>query len=85
MIKLCRVHPFIWPQEVGGGPKLLHLINPMASQVMSPTDLPQCHQHPGGSEKPLDHKESTQILGLACPHQDLGIKLQPKFGECLQK
>ena len=62
---------------VGGGPKLLRLINP--------TDLPQRHQHPGGSEKPLDHQESTQIRGLVCPHQDLGLKLQPRFGECLQK
>ena len=83
MIKLCRVHTFIWPQGgVGGGPKSLHLINPSASQVMSPTDLPQCHQHPGDSEKLLDH-ESTQILGLECPLQDLGLKLQLRSGRML--
>ena len=51
-------HPLIWPMGVGGGPNF-YLINPTASQVMSPTDLPQCRQLPGGSEKLLDHQEST--------------------------
>ena len=83
MIKLCKVHLVIWPQEVGRGPKPSHLINHTASQVMNPTDLPHCH--PGDSEKLLDHLESTQILGLACPHLDLGLKLQPKSRECLPK
>ena len=50
-----------------------------------PTDLPPCHQHPGDSEKLLDHQESTQILGLECPHQDLGLRLQLKSGGCLLK
>ena len=41
---------------------------------MSPTDLPQCHQHPGKLEKLVDHQESTQ--GLACPRLAQGLKLQ---------
>ena len=40
---------------------------------------------PRRTEKLLDHQESTQILGLTCPHQDLGFKLQPKSGGCLLK
>ena len=54
-------------RESREGPNDSTSINPTASQVMSPTDLPQCHQRPGDSEKLLDlldHHESTQILGL---------------------
>ena len=58
---------------------------PAASQVMSPTDLPQCRQLPGGSAKLLDRLESTQILGLECLLPDLELRLQHRSGECLQK
>ena len=80
-----RVHHLIWPTGVEGGPTLYHPINPTASQVMSPNDLPQCLQLPGDSAKLLDHQESTQIPGLECPQLDLGLKFQRKSGECLQK
>ena len=75
MIKLCRDRHLIWPMGVGGAP-LYYPINPTASQVMSPTDLPQCRQLPGGTEKPLDHQESTLMCGLACLPQGLGLKPQ---------
>ena len=75
MIKLCMDRHLIWPMGVGGGP-LYYPINPTASQVMSPTDLPQCRQLPGGMEKPLDHQESTLMCGLACLHRGLGLKHQ---------
>ena len=51
MIKLCRDNHLIWPMGLGGGPKF-YPINPAASQVMSPTDLPQCHQLPRLGEAP---------------------------------
>ena len=62
----------------GGGPTYCP-INPTASQAMSPTDLPQCRQLPGGTEKPLDHQESTLWEGLACLPQGLGLKHQLLF------
>ena len=39
-----------------------------------PTDLPRCRQHPGGTERPLDHQESTLVCELECLHQGLGLR-----------
>ena len=63
----------------------MHLINPTASQVMNPTDLHQCLQHPGDLVKLLDHHREY-YQRLECHHQAQGLKLQLiKLGECLQK
>ena len=84
MNQLCRYHNLIWPTGVEGGPTFF-LINPTASQIMSPTDLPQCRQLPGDSAKLLGHPESTLILGLECLLLDQELRLQLRSGECLQK
>ena len=62
MIKLCRGNHLIWPMGVGGSPNF-YPINPTASQVMSPTDLPQCHQLPGDSAKLLDNPVGMPASG----------------------
>ena len=77
------------PGHLAGGSRgrtqIIALYNPTASQVMSPTDLPQCHQHPGDLAKlPDHHPESSR--GLACHHRAQGLKLQHiRPGERLQK
>ena len=84
MIQLCKDNNLIWPTGVEGGPTF-YLINPTASQVMSPTDLPQCHQLPGDSAKLLDHLESTLMLGLECLLLGQEPRLQLRPGGCFGK
>ena len=72
------------PTGVEGGPTFF-LINPTVSQVMSPTDLPQCHQLPGDSAKLLDHLESTLMLGLECLLLGQEPRLQLRSGGCFEK